>query len=123
MEADVIERNLPRHTVFEPRTDLMPRPDSDGGSASGAGDGDAAEPVESAATKAALAALPRQMPPEPRRVSAEEFDAMEAQGEVVAAHSVLFRHERARCRVGALATSCLQLGLCWFIWPVSDTKS
>lgn len=120
VKADVIERNLPRHTVFEPHTDLMPLPDVDDGgadgSASGAGEGSGVGSAESAAMKATLAALPRQTPPEPLRVSAEEFDAMEARGEVVGVHSVLFRHEHARCRIGALVPSCLQLGLVWVIW-------
>lgn len=107
--ADIIERNLPRHTLFEPRTDLMPRPVSVDGSAAGSscGGGGArgseggASAAASAATKA-LAALPRQTPPEPRRVSRERFDEMEAQGEFIAVQGVLFRHERARCRVGAV---------------------
>ena len=105
--ADIIERNLPRHTLFEPRTDLMPRPDSVDGSAAGSsygggrGSEGGASAAASAATKA-LAALPRQTPPEPRRVSREQFDEMEARREFVAVQGVLFRHERARCRVGAV---------------------
>lgn len=130
--ADIIEQNLPMHTVFEPRVDLMRQSDSSdggtpGGSRDGAacaatgdglGEGASAAALAAAAVKKQLAALPRQTPPEPHRVSKEDFDEMVGRGEFVASHTTLFRHDRFRCRVGVFSRHSDRFSA--YAWPRSD---
>jgi hypothetical protein len=94
VDADIIEDHLPEHTVFPPRTGLLPsasksRDDSDGPSAFKDG--------------------VRQTPPPMERLSKEVFDGMLAEEAFVAVHERLFLHEKRKMRIGA--PSCSQGGV------------
>ena len=113
LDTDVIEQNAPQHSVFPPRTHLMPEPDTPP-PAAGVTDqssGDAQGRSSNSEVQQACAkvqAMDRVTPPPPVRLSAEEFDAMQAEGAFAGVHERLFRHATCAARVGA----CLRLLHC-----------
>lgn len=89
VDTDIIEDNLPEHTVFPPCTGLLPHtPDS-------ADDTDGPSALKCGA---------RQTPPPMERLSTEAFDRMVAEGSFVAVHERLFLHEKRKTRIGAPPT-------------------
>lgn len=83
-----MEDAWPEHCTFSPREELLPEPSRDPSDASG--------------TLGPERSAERLVPPPPHRVSAAEFDALDAEGAFVSVHEKLFLHSKRRTRVGAL---------------------
>jgi hypothetical protein len=85
VDADLLEDAWPEHVIFPPCSTLLPESSTAGEEATG---------LQPKVTSE------RVTPPQPERVSPQEFDALEADGLFVAVHERLFLHERRKTRTG-----------------------